>query len=340
MDEAEKQRKGREILSRLLDVVSAGAGMAAPWIPVVFNAARLAWAALKVSPTATEGCAPPALKAPPAATDECAPPAPNEPPVLAEFPDAPLELRTYAPVSFQEAKRQHNTEGIIRRTIEELKDEQEVPTERPDADWISRFFRIAEDVTTERMQLLWGRVLAGELKRPGTFSLRTLEVLRNMTQAEAELFRRFARFAFRDGRQSFLPVTEGRVHFDDGTTVSPSQLRLLGELGLTEQNKAAPYPMGEAGAPSEVRASCGTTLLTIRIPSLSSPNSANVLLLTNVGREVCQLIDLAPAPLAHLRRFARSAQAVGGEVWTALITEWLSDGGFMNGPLTKLPPEN
>ena len=44
------------------------------------------------------------------------------------------------------------------------------------------------DVSSEEMQNLWARVLAGEVKQPGSFALRTLETLHNMTKSEAEVF--------------------------------------------------------------------------------------------------------------------------------------------------------
>ena len=40
-------------------------------------------------------------------------------------------------------------------------------------------------MSSEELQTLWGRVLAGEIKSPGTFSLRTLEFLKNTSHEEA-----------------------------------------------------------------------------------------------------------------------------------------------------------
>jgi len=47
-----------------------------------------------------------------------------------------------------------------------------------------------------------GKVLAGEVKRPGSYSLRALDLLKNMTQQEAEMF-------VRVGKVSFPCDTEG-----------------------------------------------------------------------------------------------------------------------------------
>jgi hypothetical protein len=56
-------------------------------------------------------------------------------------------------------------------------------------DWRRKFFLEAENVCQADLQLLWGKVLAGELSSPGAFGLRTLDTLRQLTRHEAELFR-------------------------------------------------------------------------------------------------------------------------------------------------------
>lgn len=55
-------------------------------------------------------------------------------------------------------------------------------------DWLNRFFGIVEDVSDEDMQNIWAKILAGENKHPSSYSLRTLDALRNMSKDEAKLF--------------------------------------------------------------------------------------------------------------------------------------------------------
>ena len=40
------------------------------------------------------------------------------------------------------------------------------------------------------MQLIWAQLLAGEVAEPGTFSLRTLQLVRNLQESDARLFRK------------------------------------------------------------------------------------------------------------------------------------------------------
>ena len=55
-------------------------------------------------------------------------------------------------------------------------------------DWFLHFFESAGCISNEDMQLLWARVLAGEMQKRGSFSFRTIEALRNMNREETLLF--------------------------------------------------------------------------------------------------------------------------------------------------------
>lgn len=69
------------------------------------------------------------------------------------------------------------------------------PDDKIDDDWLVRWRDNASTTSVDELQKLWGRVLAGEVKSPGTFSLRTLEFLKCLTKGEAELIARMMRFA-------------------------------------------------------------------------------------------------------------------------------------------------
>ena len=84
----------------------------------------------------------------------------------------------------KEIKRQENIDTIVEMAADNLN--QEAVSDQPvDVDWATRFFDIVQDVTKEDMQLLWARILAKEIETPSSFSLRTLEVLRNITSKES-----------------------------------------------------------------------------------------------------------------------------------------------------------
>ena len=90
-------------------------------------------------------------------------------------------------IQFQEEKRQRNIEAVVRRAADELGDK-EVPDSDTDHDWAARFFGEIQDVSSEDMQVLWAKVLAGEVERPGSISIRTLGLLRSLNRPTAEQF--------------------------------------------------------------------------------------------------------------------------------------------------------
>lgn len=92
-------------------------------------------------------------------------------------------------------RREANVTRALLHAEEALEnDQQEPPEKKVDDDWIYRWRNNASEVTTEELQDLWGRLLAGEVKAPGTYSLRTLEFLRNLTKHEAEAISRLSPF--------------------------------------------------------------------------------------------------------------------------------------------------
>ncbi len=76
-------------------------------------------------------------------------------------------------IQFQEEKRQSNIVAVIGQAAQELGD-REVQDHEVDHDWTARFFNDVQDVSSEEMQQLWAKILAGEVERPGSTSLRTM----------------------------------------------------------------------------------------------------------------------------------------------------------------------
>ena len=93
-------------------------------------------------------------------------------------------------IQFQEQKRQINIESVVKEAASQLGDKN-VANSEPDHDWTARFFNEVQDVSSEEMQSLWAKILAGEVERAGSTSIRTLGILKNLDQATAKLFSKF-----------------------------------------------------------------------------------------------------------------------------------------------------
>lgn len=99
-----------------------------------------------------------------------------------------LVIRARNRFLFQEMKKQQNIESVVSNAYAELKDVESVSDTPVEEDWVSEFFDCVANVSAAQMQILWGKLLAGEVKYPGSYSLRTLNVLKRLTQKEASVF--------------------------------------------------------------------------------------------------------------------------------------------------------
>ena len=91
-------------------------------------------------------------------------------------------------IQFQEEKRQSNIAAVIGQAALELGD-REVQDHEVDHDWTARFFNDVQDVSSEEMQQLWAKILAGEVERPGSTSLKAMNILKGLDRGTATLFR-------------------------------------------------------------------------------------------------------------------------------------------------------
>lgn len=96
--------------------------------------------------------------------------------------------RTCSRMLYQEMRKQKNIENIVSEAKTILQDEEEVAKEAVNEDWLMRFFNSIQDISNEDMQKLWAKVLAGEIKNPNSFTLRSLDTLSKITKQEATLF--------------------------------------------------------------------------------------------------------------------------------------------------------
>jgi uncharacterized repeat protein (TIGR03899 family) len=210
--------------------------------------------------------------------------------------DSSLEERSLARYTYQEAKKQLNIENITQHAAEELREKEIVSNEKVDEDWIARFFKIAEDIGSEEMQVLWGKVLAGEVSRPKSYSLRTLDTLKNITTAEAEVFAKVAQaalitwdeFAGSDATFIFNPDKRNFEHLNSEFGITFLDLLLLREIGLI-QSAGLEYRISRGGTFFLVYGSkCVIVERQAEVPKQSFP----VAIYTNAGAELVPLVSI------------------------------------------------
>lgn len=102
-----------------------------------------------------------------------------------------------------------------------------------DEDWKRTFFDKARKVYSEDLQLIFGKILAGEIKKPGKYSKRVLNVLSNLSQTEALIFEKVSKLVFSDGKNSFI-VSDVDILNDYDVTLE--DIMILEEAGLINSN--------------------------------------------------------------------------------------------------------
>lgn len=168
---------------------------------------------------------------------------PAVPPI--EFGEVSLVERAEQRLAYQEQKRQQNGESVTGTAMLELMANPTIPEERPDEDWTTRFFSSAQDISSEQMQELWGRILAGEIRKPGAFSLRTLDFIRNLTTEEAQIFARVVRLAYRTEDDFWLVPRHDREWLAQSRGITYRDINVLVELGLVNSNYITLEPFDE-----------------------------------------------------------------------------------------------
>lgn len=77
-------------------------------------------------------------------------------------------------------------------------------TEEMDDDWIASFMDKARLISDDEFQIIWANILAKEAEKPGSFSLRTLDVLKCLSKTEAELFQKYVSIAVLFGGNAYV----------------------------------------------------------------------------------------------------------------------------------------
>ena len=198
-----------------------------------------------------------------------------------------LEERTQSRINFVENRRQENIEQIIFYAYSQLPPEGS--EECVDSDWITRFFDKAQEYSDEEIQMLWGKILAGEVTKPGSFSYLSLEVLTWMDKRIAKLFQNYCSFVWSN---AFVFIHHTfRNDYWKKYGITWANIRNFESLGLiTITNVGIPFEPNEEKTFKYVNSSYKVINLKKGIQSLP------VHLLSPVGTELSTLCDASPIP--------------------------------------------
>lgn len=102
-------------------------------------------------------------------------------------------------------------------------------------DWFLRFFEAASYITEEDMQCLWSDILSNKITKRTNFSLKTMEIFRNMSMEEVIMFTNALNCViyseYGDG-SFFASEQRDEVELNNQYGIGISTLQKLAELGL------------------------------------------------------------------------------------------------------------
>jgi hypothetical protein len=102
--------------------------------------------------------------------------------------DPDLADRALALWADERITKQVNREAVATVAIEDLRENPPPPDQEPPTDdWMNVFAGYAERASSETLREHWGRILAGEIRKPGSFTFQTLQLMSVLDKHLAEI---------------------------------------------------------------------------------------------------------------------------------------------------------
>ncbi len=214
----------------------------------------------------------------------------------------------------EDIRHQANLEGVAERAVAALPGAvaahpASTGVDSVDDDWLDIFFASAKGFSNEQMQELWGRLLAGELASPGSFSRRTMAHLRTLDPEDAQWFSALMQLSIRGEDHMYHPIVQPYgASAEKLVGLRFPELKHLEAIGLINFEPIAEYsliavPDEEHSSPEPCRwsfAYCGKRFSIQPKFQYSEQRERNVwqipvgcVLLTSVGTELSTLVEVA-----------------------------------------------
>lgn len=157
-------------------------------------------------------------------------------------------------------------------------------------DWATAFYDSAKDSSDEEIQVLWGKILAGEIAHHGKFYKRTLSILKNMESVEAKHFVELVPLLI---AKETVPV----FIFQDNEFFQYNDLQTLMDCGIVNSS-AGTYSYKKL---SDMEIS-GFNLVSLNngVKEISIDSFS----LTDAGLQLCQLIECNHADENYVKQLA------------------------------------
>lgn len=202
-------------------------------------------------------------------------------------------------------------------------DSQEPPDSSIEDDWLFSWREYAGKVTSDELQDLWGRVLAGETKQPGSYSIRTLDFLKCLSKSEAELISKAAKFVIAER------IYRNKESFLEKEGLSFSQLLHLQDIGVLSGVEAIGLNTTYKTIMPDIffrGLVANDKVILLNHEDSKKEVNAEVYLLTRTGREVLKLASFQVDP-DYFESVAKDFASKGLRTMVADYIQETSDSG-------------
>ncbi len=207
-------------------------------------------------------------------------------------------------------KLQANKDAVFQGVLEDFRnspvseeDENTGPQELSD-EFLDRFERYAEDASTEDLQRRWSKILAGEIRKPGTFNRK---IMRSVDELEGDAATLFAKLVPYEADGVLFKPLMPTINFEQlllltesGLVVDPGfgHHRKFVELAMGDGSKEWALPFGALGI-SVPYSFLEYSLKEEVILNTGVMPGAPVLILTELGKALCSIIGNRNESLAQ-----------------------------------------
>ena len=216
--------------------------------------------------------------------------------------DEELKYRTGKRLFAEEINKQKNLEDVVQRADDILQAEPESQTSQDETDqgWIDECLDGAGKTYNDNLKDYWAKLLAGEIKKPGTYSKRAVIFMKTLSQKDAEKIREMCQYVMYslDKSDAFI------LRYKD-SPYNYSDLSFLMELRLINSSsslvKQFRYDNESGGAALYMHNDIGF-YLEINQKDYDMP----IYSFTELGKEILSVIDEQNVNFDYLKDYSKS----------------------------------
>lgn len=207
-----------------------------------------------------------------------------------KFKEVADDLLTSGKMTYTEYYKANNFLTIAKKADCYYQDHPRINTgAKYDFDWFVRFYEATGSVSDDAMQHLWAKILAGEIAQPSSFSLKTIDVMKNLSKKDAELFVKICSHSFAMNESVYFLPNENEYLKCAGITYA--NIMKLNELGLMFNNGFISFDLSISNEPQILM--INHDLIMMIASSSGKPEKASITQypFTEVGKELSTLIN-------------------------------------------------